>query len=514
MKQRNRIIWNIATNYGRQILLIAIALLLNPFLFHGLGEDGYGLIALVGMTGGLLMLLDTGLAHAIARFVSKHTAIENGNEVNRVITTSVVVYSIMGLIAFALVAVLGLFFLTQLGVPDSLHDEALAVFLIVACSLAIRFPGNAFEGVLRGLQRFDLSNVAQLLERIVYASSAFLVLGLLDFGVIAIACSLLVGSSTSQLVRVIAAYRVYPELSIRREWISKRVFREMFSFGSMAFLTQISAFLENTIMRAIISAALGSTLLGSLNLVLVLTGLIRQTRLSVTNVVMPVASKYEALQDEEKLQRLLIDGSRLLLAIILPMGVWLMVMSEPILLTWIGPELADSATLLFLFALVQLLEASNGVGHMVLMGMGRAKFLGITYAASSIIAIGLLAILAFYTHLGLYSAAIALGAGVVLRRALVMIYMCRSVNLPVSTFAWRAMAPLAMSAIVSGIVAVPLRDFLPLRGWSLLIVSALLTGIVFMVTIWYTALNKEEKTRIVNTVNLVINKLFSRQRAI
>ena len=510
MNQGTRIIWNVFTNYGRQIILIVVALLLNPYLFHGLGEDAYGIIALVGLTGGLLMLLDAGLAHAISRFVSKHKAIGDVDEINRVVTTSVAVYSLTGLLALAAVVCVGLYFLEQLGVPDTVIVDARYVFIIVAFALAIRFPGNAFEGVLKGLQRFDLSNAAQITERLIYAGSAFLLIGLFKFGVVAVACGILAGSLAAQLLRFFLAHRIHPELKVGWKWLSRRVFRETFSFGSMAFLTQISTFLENTIARAVISATLGSTLLGSFNLVIVLSGLLRQTRISTTNVVMPVASKYETLKNEDKLRLLLFTGSRLLLSIIFPIGIWIVVMSKTILLTWIGPELLHVTLLLSLFAIIEMLEASNGVGHMVLLGMGRAKFLGIAYAVSSVLGLGILSALVLCTELGLYSAAIGLGSGVAVRRTLVLIHMCRCLRVAPTLYLYRIILPVLITTAITGAVSLIAKTTLPVAGWNKLVLSAALAGIVHLPAVWFLILQPEEKRWLIANARPTLGNIWQK----
>ncbi len=504
MNQKKRIVWNASTNLIRQFLLIIIALILNPFLYHGLGADGYGIIALIGMTGGILMLLDAGLAHAISRFISKHHANKNVEELNRVIVTSVCVYTLIGGLALAIVAILGLYFLDTLGVPSHLASETRSAFLLVAIALGVRFPGNAFEGVLRGMQRFDLSNSAILIEKIIYAALSFAGIGLFHCGVVGIAWALLAGALASQCLRVLFVIRIYDGIRIGPTLLSWNVLREMFAFGSMAFLTQLSSFMENTLTKGIVSAIFGTTLLGSFNFVIILAGLLRQTRLSITNVVMPVASKYEALEDNTRLKRLLIDGSRLLMSIIFPVGAWIAIMAGPLLTTWVGPELKDVAALLSLFACVEVLDASNGVGHMVLLGMGRAKFLGILYLLSSFIAITLLLVLAVNTNLGLYSAALGAGVGVLIKRFSIFVHMCRTLGVSTKDFLLSAMAPALFMTAAIGVFTWKLRDALPPSGWFTIGASAVSAAIIHVAVAWMLVLRNQERSQILAVARRII----------
>ncbi len=500
MKQRTRIAWNILTNYTRHAVFVAVALVVNPFLFHRLGADGYGVIALMGSTGGLLYFLDVGMAHAISRFVSKYATLEEPHAVNRIINTAIAVYTVVGLASLAVLTGVGFFLLASLGVPESVVEPGRWVFVLAGVSLAVRFPGNAFEGALKGLQRFDLSNAAQLVDRVVYASCVLVALGLCGLGLVSVAFSLVIGSVASQVVRFAGLCLAYRKLELRWGLVSWQAFTEMLRFGILAFLTQVSAFLEGTAGRFIISAALTSTVLGAYSLVMVVVGLLSQMRISIASVVMPVASKYEALQDQHKLQRLLVDGSRLVLAVVLPAAIWIMVMGKPILVTWIGPEMAAFGTVLTLMAAVQTVDLLNGVGYMVLIGIGEVRILGWTYLVGSVVGVTLLAVLVWGTNFGIYSAVVGIGASVVIRRSVVMVHMCRRVGMTTWTFVRRALLPAIASGVPAAGVAVTTRMYVFDTGWLALVCSAALTGTTYIATAWFFVLHHEERQWVVGMI--------------
>ncbi len=493
MKDGARLLRNIGSNYVQDVLLAIISLFLTPFIYLRLGAAGAGGIGLTGASTGLLRLLDIGLAHAVARFVSRSVALEDKDEVNRVVTTAMALYVCLGLVAFGIVAALGAFCLGALGVSELEQPAARWVFLFAGMSLAVRFPGNALEGALRGLQRFDLANVAPLADRIVYAACVTIVLAWFGWGLAAVGCCVFIGSIVEQLVRVFSVRAAYRSLRIGWEWVSLRTAREMLGFGTMASMTQIASFLEQTVLRFLVSAALGSAVLAKYHLVMTVVGLVPQLSIGVKSVIMPFASRYHAINDGERLRRLLLDGSKLVLAMVLPAVVWVVVMARPILLTWVGVDMESWSFMLQCMMAAFAADRFCGSGDMVLMGMGRVRATGVAYVTGSVFAISLLTVLLWGTDVGVYSVPVALSAGILIRQSVVLMRMCRAAAVSVGRYVWSVLAPSLACAVVVGALLTVARNYWFGPGWTSLIASALLSGAVQLSATWLIVLSREQR---------------------
>lgn len=508
MSQNASLLKNFGLNFGRELILVAIALLLNPYLFHRLGADGFGVVALTGSTAGLLRLLDAGMAHALARFVSRRHALDDREGVHAVVSTGLAVYVVSGLVACAIVAIGGTRYSAALGVPEPLREPAGIVFVLTGISLALRFPGNAFEGALRGLQRFDLSNAAQLADRVVYALSCVVALSLLDRGLVAVGASLLLGAAVAQVVRIVSLRHAFGELKIGPSRVTRAALGEMFGFGLLAFLTQAASFLEKTVGRVLVSAFLGAAALGVYALLITVTMLLFRGMAALTNVVLPMASRLEATSDRDGLRALWIDGSRMAFALVVPAGTWVLVAAGPILSLWVGPELAVHAPLLVALVGIQLLELSAGTGNVLLVGGGRAAAVGVPYVVGSALATAVLWALLAWTGQGLWAVVVSTAAGMLVRRAALFAALRRELDVPLRVYARRALLPATVCALPAGAAAwAVLRATgayagtapTPLHAAALL-ASGAATLAVFAACAWVVALDAGERAALHNAV--------------
>src|SRR6478736_7623897 len=102
--------WNLLTGtLTRYVLLfvnIAIGVFLMPFTMHHLGKAQYGLWMLAASMTAYLQLLDLGYGNGLVRQVTQADARGDEEEMNSILSTFLVVYSVIGAIALAAVAAL------------------------------------------------------------------------------------------------------------------------------------------------------------------------------------------------------------------------------------------------------------------------------------------------------------------------------------------------------------------------------------------------------------------------
>ena len=101
--------------------------------------------------------------------------------------------------------------------------------------------------------------------------------------------------------------------------------------------------------------------------------LVRQLHGTLVVTIVPVASGFIAVGDEERLHDLLLRGTRYVMAAVVPLTVVLMVISAPLLEVWLGPEFREAAPAMAILLSYWLLNGATGVGGAMLVARGRAK---------------------------------------------------------------------------------------------------------------------------------------------
>jgi O-antigen/teichoic acid export membrane protein len=156
---------------------------------------------------------------------------------------------------------------------------------------------------------------------------------------------------------------------------------------------------------------------------------------SLTSTFMPLASSYEAAREFDKLQLLLINGTRLALIVALPIQVALFFRGETFLNLWMGQQYGHtSGRVLQILLLSQVFTLANATSMNIVFGLAKHKRFAIWLAGEAVANITLSVFLA--RRIGIYGVAI----GTMIPTLFVQIilwprYICQVVGVPL----WRYM---------------------------------------------------------------------------
>mgnify|MGYP003339009902 CR=1 FL=1 len=79
-------------------VMIVVTFFMTPILVKGLGDDRYGIWVFVESIIKYLALFDLGVTAAVVKYVAKFNATEDRDEVNRIYSTSIAIFSSLGLL--------------------------------------------------------------------------------------------------------------------------------------------------------------------------------------------------------------------------------------------------------------------------------------------------------------------------------------------------------------------------------------------------------------------------------
>jgi len=170
---------NVAAGVATAGSLIATALVSIPLILDRVGLVGYGIWTL-GLT--LVLYVTTaeaGLGPAVQRFVAVAAGAGRTDGVARILWSTLALYSLGGLVAAGLCALLAPALTNLLDVPRPLREDATAMFRLIGLVIVAALLVSALGNVQQGLERFRSYAVSAVAGSIVYLG---LIVVLLDAG--------------------------------------------------------------------------------------------------------------------------------------------------------------------------------------------------------------------------------------------------------------------------------------------------------------------------------------------
>jgi O-antigen/teichoic acid export membrane protein len=182
--------------------------------------------------------------------------------------------------------------------------------------------------------------------------------------------------------------RIAPDVHIswrgaRHEWV-----RTVTSFGSWLFVMHVATLLQTKVDVLVIGAFLPISSVTPYALCRRLSEIGQIASDQFIKVMLPLASELKADDDVVRLRELYVTGTRLTVALFLPIGCVLSVLARPLLTLWVGAGYADYARLVPILVLATLLDTSQWAAATILQGIGRQRPLAIASACGAIANVG------------------------------------------------------------------------------------------------------------------------------
>ncbi len=182
----NQIKIGAALNYVIIGLNTLVGLLYTPYMLRMLGQNDYGLYSLVASVIAYLTILDFGFGNAIIRYTAKFRAERKQREQWEMFGMFLIVYSVIGLIAFA--GGLALYYNV-----DTLFDrtmtaadtsQARIMMLLLTLNLLVTFPLSIFGSIITAYENFIFQRGVNII-RIILSTAVMIAMLAIGFKAIA-----------------------------------------------------------------------------------------------------------------------------------------------------------------------------------------------------------------------------------------------------------------------------------------------------------------------------------------
>ena len=490
ISQAKLIFQNVSVNYLVTGVEVLIGIFMLPFNVRHLGQSAYGLWVLVASVTVYFSMLDMGYGVAQVRFAAKYRAQGDTKALNEIASTMFCLFSGVGLLAFLVAIVISLnldhFFTLS---PAQVRTGQI-VLLCISAYVALGFPVSVFGGIVNGFQRQYLNGAVAFITALVVAVVNVIVL-LAGYGLPELVAATTGVRILSYIAYALNAYRVFPGLRLRLSYFRRERLREVTGFSVFILIIDLANKLNYSTDAVVVGVFLGTSAVAIWAVAQRLIEIVQRITDQLNAALFPVVVDNSTVQRVDRLQQILIQGTRLSLGMVVPLATVLGLTARPLVLLWVGPQFAESVNVIYILSIVVALRVGNATSTVILKGSGLHKFLAFSNLG---MALGNLVLSVLLVHVyGLVGVAIGtLIPMIVLAMFVTFPAACRRVELPVWKVAWRAVWPAVWPAIVMGGFILWRRDkLLGNRSWATLVVHAGVAAAIYAV-LFLVAMDRKE----------------------
>jgi O-antigen/teichoic acid export membrane protein len=368
-----RIPRNVLCNWVSYAVGLLVTFLIAPFMVHRLGNTVYGVWALIGQVIEYSFLFDFGVRIAATRYVARHLALDQPDEINRVVTSGLALSFVSVVLAVAAGGAVAWALPRFFPIPPELISHARWSVLVLALGIAVAFPGSLFSACVAADSRYEFLAIRKSAPGIVRLLLLWLFLAR-GGGLLTVAVVTTLAVCVGYLLDFVFTLRLFRNLSIRRRFFDRAMLKTLINFSLYAFVLSIAWRLIFMTDNVVVGFFLGPVAVTFYTVGMNLAGLLRDSLGNITTVYAPLAYQMDALEQKDTLRRLFISGSRIALVYALPGVLGMVILGPRFLGFWMGESfIRPSGRILILLSAEVVFYALSFTAAQVLYAVNRHK---------------------------------------------------------------------------------------------------------------------------------------------
>jgi O-antigen/teichoic acid export membrane protein len=374
---------NVSTRYVLVVINMAIGLLVLPYNVRHLGSAAYGLWMLAASITAYFTVLDFGYGTAIVRFVAEFRTRRDARALNEVLSTMFYVFTGIGVLAYACAVAIALALPHVFNLDPGQLQIGRLVFLMIALQVAAGFCFGIYGGVINGFEQYYLNNLVGIVSNIAAAVANVIVLWL-GYGLVELVAATTVCRLVPMWFYRRNAYRVFPELQIRRTLFRRDRLRDLTGFSVYVAIVDWATRLTYATDSFYLGVFMNTTAVGVYAIAQRLSEALFNLTYQLHTFLMP-AVVHRALDSTIDSQRsLLVTATRFQLAIAVCLCGGVAALADPLIRAWIGPAWEPSVRVTQLLAFVVVLRAWIAMPTTMLQGTGHHKYVAVVTSIAAV----------------------------------------------------------------------------------------------------------------------------------
>ncbi len=488
-----RFLRNALSNYAASGVSILLALVLTPVLVRGLGQAGYGVWGLTGSLVQYLSLLRFGFDGAAVRHVAGDDQRGDREHMQAVIATTAWTMMVPAVLVLLASPGIALLFPIIFHVDHRLETPAIIVAGLTVVDFAFSLVTDVFGATLQGLQRYDRLNLSVAGTSLAQAT-AWVVIIVLGGGLIPLGVALLGFGLVGQLSRYLFVRGQLRVDLLSRRHVQRGLVRSLLTASSWMAVIDLTQLIINELDAVVVGIVVGVPAAAVYLVGQKLSSLVSSFASPVQAMFYSHAATLAAVEDRDGLRESMYSGTRVALAVAVPLMLVLDVLARPALHAWVGSGYGSAALVIVFLSAAFVVDAFARTPVYVLRGMGdvrRPALLGLIEVALNLTLSVVLAL-----ALGLKGVALAtLIAITVMNFGFTLPYACRRLGVPLIGLVLTAVRAHLPPAAVSLVVGLAIMH-LGVGGLLQVIGAGAAMVVTYGLVLWASGLSSQERDEI------------------
>jgi O-antigen/teichoic acid export membrane protein len=480
---------NVSTRWLAIIVDTLLGLVMLPLNLAYLGPAAYGLWALTASITIHFSLLHLGYGGSMVKFMAQYRAQKSVQAVNEIASTLFFVFAAAGVLAYGIAVLVAFNIDAVFHLTPAQASVGQTLLLIIAIPVALNFPFSVYGGIVTGFQRQHVNGGIAIGVSVLVAAVNATVL-VMGYGLITLVTATTVVRVAAYFLYRWNALRIYPALKIRWSLFCWKRLREVTGFSVYTLVIDCANRLNYQCDTLVIGAFLGAA---PIALWTAASRIILGTQ-TLTNqlngVLFPTVVDCATAGRRDRLREIFLQGLQLSLVMVVPIATALVVLGDPLIRAWVGPQMLGSVPALQILAVAVAIRVGNGTATTLLKGAGGHRMLA---AVNFAVGVGnvLLSIL-LVRRFGLAGVAFATLAAVICATLILSPAACRRVDVPVTLALRRSVVPALWPSLIVGGALILTRD-LSAGGGLIRVLAHAGGGWLLYIALFFLAIRREER---------------------
>lgn len=504
-----QIFLNTITGWIAVIIRTPIALVMVPFLLSRLGKEGYGLIGLLGVIISMASVADLGLRSALGRELAEQVARKDSRAFSELASTAFMLYLLIASILAMIGWILAAWFVDVFKVAEAYKTDAIWLIRIYGSfSLFISFMTPVYSAALSAYHRFDVVNIINATGGILSSLMLIIVISKVDNPLWGWVAVMLVFHVALFLIHIFCFKRFCGGAQLGFCYLNVSRLFSLFHLGGYMYALQMTNALSERSDPLVISYFYGPSGVALYQPGGRFSQIIRSVVMMMAEQMHPVTTMHHVKNEVEKMQKILIYGTKYTLMLGTLFTVAVLILAEPFCRLWLlkslGQDYQIVAKVMMGWALVDFMIYAGGTQWSVLLGMKKLRFLIYTQLPTGVLNIVLSIYLVGFTNYGIPGVLVATILIGFIRRPILLVYTAELCKIKsIDYFKASYLTPI-ICLIITLFGSAFARKFIAPDSYLKLILCVALTASIWAAGCWVIGLESTERWQVLSVFKKVL----------